>query len=253
MRLTSYLMAAMATAAIFASCRKDDDDQHTPPAGTFYGNTVKVGNGTARSFIAQTNDPSQMQFGVVLSAATLKGLPATELDLVLDLPKEAAGLTPFDHIGLGWMSQGHPDPVYHLPHFDIHFYMISQAERNGISPDKPEMGLLPDSAFMPVNYINPDITGVPKMGRHWVDVLGPEFQPGGQFSTAFLMGSYNRKVVFWEPMITRALLEREPDTVMAIPQPKAYQQQKHYPTRYEIRFDRNRQEYRIILSGFEHR
>jgi hypothetical protein len=115
------------------------------------------------------------------------------------------------------------------------------------------MGLLPDPAFLPEQYINPDVTGVPKMGRHWVDATGPEFKPGGKFTTAFLMGTYNRKVVFWEPMITRGYLATKPDTVMAIPQPKSFQQQSHYPTRYEIRFNQQKQEYRILLSGFEHR
>lgn len=245
-------MAAVAATGMIISCHKDDDDDQAPPE-TFYGNTVNVGNGQARSFISHVRDHGRMELGITLSAAALQGLSASEQEFVLDLPKEAEGLTPFRHIGLGWMSHGHPDPVYHHPHFDIHFYMISKEEQETISPDKPEMGLLPDSAYLPAVYVNPDITGVPKMGRHWVDITGPEFKPGGQFTTTFLMGTYNRKVVFWEPMITRDFLASRPDTVIAIPQPKAFEQKSHYPTKYEIRFDAKKQEYRILLSGFEHR
>ncbi|MGN7722066.1 DUF5602 domain-containing protein [Chitinophaga sp. 22620] len=247
------LMAGLATLGLITACHKDDDNDEKPEQGIFYGNTVNVGNGKARSFISHTDEHSRMELGIIMSAAALQGLSANEQEFELDLPKEAAGLTPFDHIALGWMSHGHPDPVYHHPHFDIHFYMISKAEQETISPDKPEMGLLPDPVFLPEQYINPDVTGVPKMGRHWVDATGPEFKPGGKFTTAFLMGTYNRKVVFWEPMITREYLATKPDTVMAIPQPKSFQQQGHYPTRYEIRFNQQKQEYRILLSGFEHR
>lgn len=246
-------MAAVAAMGLIMSCHKDDDNDEKPQQGIFYGNKVNVGNGVARSFISHTDDHDRMELGITLSASALQGLSANEQEFELDMPKEAAGLTPFDHIALGWMSHGHPDPVYHLPHFDIHFYMISKAEQETISPDKPEMGLLPDLKFMPPEYISPDLTGVPKMGKHWVDPTGPEFQPGGKFTTAFLMGTYNRKVVFWEPMITREYLTTKPDTVMAIPQPPAFQQTSHYPTRYEIRFDQQKQEYRILMSGFEHR
>lgn len=251
MRITP-LMAAIAATGLLMSCQKDDDKPEATP-GTFFGNTVNVGNGTARSFVTNTDDHDRMELGIMFSATALQGLSANEQEFALDLPKEAAGLTPFDHIAFGWMSHGHPDPVYHHPHFDVHFYMISKAEQDGISPDKPEMGLLPDSSFLPKVYVNPDVIGVPKMGRHWVDITGPEFQPGGEFTTAFLMGTYNRKVVFWEPMITREFLLTKPDTVMNIPQPEAFQQKSHYPTKYEIRFDQQKQEYRILLSGFEHR
>lgn len=251
MRIKNWA-AVIAVTGVLMSCNDNDDDPI--PAGTFYGNTVNIGNGTGRTFVNHTDDHDKMQLGITFSAAALEGLPHHEGEFVLDFPEQAKSITPFDHILMGWMGDGHPDPIYNKAHFDIHFYMISQAERETISPDKPEMALVPDSVFIPANYFSPDNLGVPKMGRHWADLTSPELQPQGPpFTTTLILGTYNGKVIFWEPMITRDFLLSKPDTVMAIPQPKAFQKKSHYPTKYEIHFDEEKQQYSILLSGFEHR
>lgn len=245
-------LAALATMGLFMSCNKDDDDDHQPPPGTFYGNTVQVGNGTGRSFITQVDAHDRMQLGITLSAAAMDNLPAGDTEFELELPEQAKAMVPFDHITLGWLSKGHIDPthIYERPHFDIHFYMIPRAEQHAIVLG-PQMELLPGPDFTPPDYL-PEPGGVPMMGRHWADFSAPEWQPGGPpFTTTFIIGSYNAKVIFWEPMITREFLLTKPDTVINIPQPAKFPKQGHFPTKYEIRFNKEKQEYNILLSEFK--
>ncbi|MEP6495442.1 MAG: hypothetical protein ABJF01_22335 [bacterium] len=61
----------------------------------------------------------------------------------------------FDHVVLDWNPAGHePEHVYTLPHFDFHFYSVSEAEQMKIMPDAPNFAagaaLLPDAQFAPV-------------------------------------------------------------------------------------------------------
>lgn len=248
------LVTALAVIVLALACRKEADDPAPAPPGTFYGTVVSIGNGEGRSFIANVNDQEHLQLGITLDAAALEGLPDGETHFEFDLPEAARELTPFDHISLGWMSHGHPEPVYHTPHFDVQFYMISRPEKEAIVSGSPEMNVLPASAFMPVTYFSPETAGVSRMGRHWLDINSPELMPGGPpFTTTMVMGSYNGKVVFWEPMITRDYLLTVPDTTMHIQQPLSFEKQGHYPTDYSIRFDAQQQQYTIYLSGFANR
>lgn len=250
-----YWVTVIAVTGLMFACNKDDDDDNNPHAGTFYGNTVKVGDGTARSFITHVDEHDKMQLGITLNAAALNNLPLSDGEFEIDLPEQAKTLTPFDHITLGWMSNGHVDPthIYEKPHFDVHFYMITRTEQHAIVTGA-KMDLLPGPEFIPPNYIPEPGPGVPMMGRHWADLSAPEWQPmGPSFTTTFIIGSYDSKVIFWEPMITREFLLSKPDTVINIPQPEKFPKQSHFPTKYEIRFDEQKQEYNILLAEFEHR
>jgi hypothetical protein len=249
----STLMAAVAATTIFLSCKKDGDGGTKD--GLLYGSEIAVGNGKARSFFEPNEHNHPESMGIVIDEAALEKLPGHETFFLLPVPEELRSTTPYNHISLDWNPHGHgPAPIYDKPHFDMHFYMIDEAERNTIDTTKPELNILPDSFLLPPFYM-PEAGGIPKMGKHWVDITSPELNPLNPlpFTTTFIYGSFSGKVIFHEPMITSAYLLTKPDTTISIRQPIAFAQPGHYPTKYQIKFDSVRKQWRIILKNFEHR
>ena len=59
---------------------------------------------------------------------------------------------------------------------------------------------------MPATYINTGL--VPTMGAHWIDVTAPELN-GQPFTETFIFGSFDGKMTFYEPMITKAFIEEK--------------------------------------------
>ena len=102
------------------------------------------------------------------------------------------------------------------------------------------------------------------MGVHWVDARSSELQqllgkPEAYrpFTRTFILGSWNGRFHFWEPMITRAhlLAKRNAteaavlDEVIPISIPARYQVPGRYPTAYRITWDDQAREYRVALTG----
>ena len=147
------------------------------------------------------------------------------------IPIAAESGTPFKFAMVNWNSSGHePDQVYTLPHFDFHFYTSTQAEVMNYM-DETKLNAEPNTAYIPANHISGP--GVPMMGKHYIDATSPELQ-GQTFTQTFLFGSYDSKVVFWEPMITQAFLKNTTQFERALPQPSKFQQAGYYPTKMKI-------------------
>jgi hypothetical protein len=139
--------------------------------------------------------------------------------------------TPFKFIMLNWNSSGHePDNVYTLPHFDFHFYISTQSEVLNYM-DETKLNTEPATGYIPANHISGP--GVPMMGKHFIDATTPELH-GQTFTQTFLFGSYDSKVVFWEPMITLDFLKNTSQFERALPQPAKFQQSGYYPTKMKI-------------------
>lgn len=252
-----FLMAAIAITVLTMACKKDNDDEpaiDAPKDGFIYGPEVQMGNGKVRSFFEPNDNNHPVSMGFIIDEAALENLPGHEASFVMQVPELVKTTTPYNHISLDWTVHGHgPAQVYDKPHFDMHFYMIDEAEKNSIDTTKPELNILPDSNFMPPFYV-PEPGGIPKMGKHWVDITSPELNPANPapFTSTFIYGSFNGKVIFHEPMITRAFLLTKPDTVMNIRQPANFAKPGHYPTKYQVKFDTEKKQWRIILRDFEH-
>ena len=229
-----------------------------------YGTPVKVGDGMARTYaVLDQKSGTPVELGVALDATALDGLPASgEHSYVLALPEQSPA--PYQFAELDWNPQGHVPPgVYTFPHFDFHFYTISQAERDAIVPSDPNFAAearnVPIGAYVPPFYIvpgDPAAVAVPQMGVHWLDVRSPELQnllghPAEyrQFTTTFIYGSWNGRYTFYEPMVTRAYLLSQPDTVVGISTPAHYPVAGFYPTEYRVTYDAQAQEYRVGLKG----
>lgn len=219
---------------------------------TFYGPQVHLGDGKARSFFSISHTGVPMELGIVMTDGALSGLPVHQslAGFVLPLHHKASDATPFDHIVINWNEHGHPPfQLFSEPHFDFHFYTISLAEQRAIpaySPGSPH-DILPPTSYRPAGYV-PTPGGEAQMGKHWADVVHPVIP--GSFTHTMIYGSYNGKLIFTEPMITRAFLESGTDISMNYGQPATFEESgTYYPTKYNIRDDAGGKHY-ISLSNF---
>jgi hypothetical protein len=198
---------------------------------------------------------------VTFTEAALSGL-ATSLtpgiiwtEFVLPLPPQAAA-TGFDHIGLNWNPKGHdPEGIYKVPHFDFHFYLISPAERDRITTrgddlERVRKPLPPE--FVPEGYVFAPASEEPGMGLHWVKPSSHEFH-GKAFTHTFIYGSYDGRMIFLEPMMTRTFLETRPTMTVPIKLPLKYQKPGYYPTRYSVKYSPESREYTVSLDGLTRR
>ncbi len=253
------LAAFTVAVAGFTGC---DDSVVAPQEGTYYGNSFTLGNGTARSFVKIDASGNPTEVGLVMSEQAMNGLPAGDgheghdhgSSLDIPMPPQASS-TPYDHIGLDWNPAGHPPGPYLLPHFDVHFYTVTRAQRTamtGVGDDSARIVAPPDSKYLPTGYISTH-EGVPQMGMHWVDPTSPELN-GATFTETMIWGSYDGKIVFQEPMITRDYLISKPNMSKNLKLPTDYQRTGlFYPTTYNVRFNSSTNEYVVSLGAMTKR
>ncbi len=249
-----WLLAGMAALVVVAGCA-GPMDRRGPR--TYLGAPKRLGQGTARASVTLDAAGHPTAIGVTLTEAALTGLPAEPppgadgWEYVLPLPREAAA-TGYDHIGLDWNPRGHiPPGVYTVPHFDFHFYMISEAARAKITAQGDDLERArkqPPPDLMPAGYVLPAGTEVPRMGAHAINPVASEFHGGGLTKT-FIYGFYDGQLIFVEPMIAKAFLDGKPDVTEPVAVPRRYARPGYYPTRYSLRYDSARREYTVALEG----
>ncbi len=224
----------------------------TSPDKTYFGPSVTMGNGTARSYVVLTAKRVPVSVGVSLSETALSGLPSAGTAYALALPSDAP-VAPYNHAVINWNPTGHPPQgVFTVPHFDLHLYTITPEERAAILPTDPQFAAktarLPSGEFVPSGYVK-DPFAIPQMGVHWTDPSSPEFN-GQPFTKEFIYGSWDGAFTFYEPMVAKSLLDAKPAmSVTTIKLPSRYAKPGVYPTSYTIGYDSNAKEYRIEISG----
>lgn len=262
-RLTSRKAAALACVALSLSACVGDG-QSAESRQILYGEEVRLGAGTARTYVTMNGD-TPGEVGVALSRAALEGLPAdgaeggvqmpdghSTFEFALGMP--TGNVTPFEHVVIDWNPGGHEPPgTYDLPHFDFHFYTITADERRRIDPADPSFMdralRMPTADHVPAGYILPDLPPVPFMGNHWVDPSSPELREQPEtFTHTFIYGSWDGRIVFAEPMITKAFLESRPAVRVPVGVAQRYEPAGFYPASYEIRWDEGAAEYRVALT-----
>jgi len=276
------LAIALSSAVLLFSCQKDVSKQQDPSLislsatnridalsgnksmqdqkyNTFNGPEMQMGNGKVRSWITISHTGVPQEIGVELTDKALEGLPSSapegaEINFMIPLHKKAGEVTPFDHIEIDWNPFGHPPPgIYDKPHFDFHFYKISLAEQMTIPDYTPATAslfdLAPAPGYLPAIY-QPIPGGVPEMGKHWFDPTSPEWQ-GQPFTSTFIYGTYNGAVIFFEPMITMALLQSGQSVHLPFPQANQFAPANtYYPTQYNIYEDSKTHMHYVTLSNF---
>lgn len=88
--------------------------------------------------------------------------------------------------------------------------------------------------------------GVPRMGAHWVATDAPELA-GRPFDKTMVLGSYDGRLTFLEPMVTRDFLLTRPDVVVPIRAPERAEGALSWPGAYSVSFRDG--VYRIALVG----
>ncbi len=218
-KLKNFSWAVLAL-GLLASCSKNIDTDAPVSKGsklankqnqdekfnTFYSPQVKLGKGKLRTFVVLSHTGKPMEIGIEIPGNTLQSLPAEGVNLVLPFHQKAEEATPFTHVYFDWNPAGHPPGPFMLPHFDVHFFMISNEDRMQISPSNPKIDMVPDPSLWPGGYI-PTPSGEPGMGKHWVSPsTSPELCCGETFTHTMIYGTYDSKFIFIEPMVTRAFL-----------------------------------------------
>jgi hypothetical protein len=288
MKSNLSIPALLVSAALFASsfypfaARAD--------SGVHYGAPVEVGRGTMRAYLAFDASDKPMELGVLMDAGALQGLPSGlsnsgrcfdlnnngridesgecegEYEYVLALPRVVADRydIPFQWVSVDWNAHGHAPPgVYDLAHFDFHFYIASEASVRAIRTGS--CGIFIDcddfkraTQPVPAKYVNKQHVSVGAavgaMGDHLIDSTSPEFaKPPRKFTYTWIVGAYDGRVTFFEPMITREYLMGRPNICVPIKQPDAWQISGYYPTRYCMRYHERADKYTISLEGLVYR
>lgn len=250
--------SALAVAAVCISCTKDADK-----GGEFKGAHVSLHHGKAWSAIRMNSEGVPQQLSITIDEAALNSVPTSveggngghhhthANSVTVPLHQKAAGATPFRHIGLDWNPIGHePANIYTVGHFDVHFYMVSEAERLAAT-DPAKLVASPPAAYLPPHHMAG--APVPQMGQHWVDITSPELNPANPapFTQTFIFGTYDSKVTFYEPMITLDFMKNTTSFERSIPQPQKVQQTGYYPTRLKVKKVSGGTE--VVLDGFVYR
>ncbi|WP_184201860.1 DUF5602 domain-containing protein [Armatimonas rosea] len=224
----------------------------------FTGTSKAVGAGKAMTYVSLAADNKPSAIAVRLTDGALNGLATTapfgveyELDIAAVGPD--SGL-PFDHVVLDWNPQGHePAGIYDTPHFDIHFYTISDSEQAAIAPGSVTAAAAPPANMVPAGYFPPPgklvDSLVPGMGVHYTSPSTSEEFQGKPFRRTLIYGFANAKLAFVEPMITRAFLQSKTNDSGTFTVPDAVAKPGYYPTRWSVRHNAD-SSIDIILDQF---
>ncbi len=182
---------------------------------------------------------------LVIPGKLVNALPQKRSEAVY--PVENAGLV--RSANLQWHPTGHePERVYDVPHFDVHFYTISESVRQTIVPNAPAGKVTPAPEFMPPDGIlAPDF--VPGMGMHNIPKNRPEFT-GGKFSISPIIGYWNGDLAFFEVMFTKDWLMKKQGTSGTFPQPTSVKLHGSYPTTYRVTYDQASDAYQVAITDF---
>ncbi len=228
-------------------------------ANSYSGPIAPLGNGTAHLVLLTDSNNKPTSLSLVLDEGALAGLPAnekkdgSEWEYLVEMPPGPN--TGIDHVTIDWNPHGHiPPGIYTVPHFDFHFYMIDRKHQLAVAFPKQEKdpaARVTNAAIVPPGYQVVPESVVDQMGVHAINPASPEFH-GQRFTASFIYGYYNGRLIFLEPMITRAFLRSHPNASFSIPTPSKYSYPGYYPTRYSVRYAPAHHSYVIELAGFKH-
>jgi hypothetical protein len=283
--IRTLMIGAAASAACGAMAAMAD-------AATVYSEAKRLGDGFAQVYAELDAAGAPRVIGVTFDQGMLAGLPAMpntwsrcfdkngngridehgecngDYELRFALPQELLqrANTPFKWVSVNFNPMGHPapaPPVWAVPHFDFHFYIMPADAVAQIRPGACSE-LIDCDDFkraqtpVPARYVHADHidvgAAVPDMGNHLIDSKSPELVVQGQeFTHTFIFGAYDGQVTFYEPMITLAYFETRPDLCVPIKQPQAWEADGWYPTTYCIRHLADDERYTVSLEDFVRR
>ena len=228
------------------------------------GEPRPMGDGTARAWVRYDDRRLPTAVGVTFGEAALAGLPECEAgpadccdvtEYLLMLPRsEGVVATPFNHVTVRWNPRGYLAGAGDAPVVDVQFHMTTPEQRRKIAAEGEDLARarkpLPGGA-VPVGYTLAD-GALPAAGARWVDPvsLGSDGRP---FTRTLVYGSYDGKLTFIAPAVTRSFLEARPDVYETIRRPQSYATAGFYPTASRVTYDPATKEYTVALEGLTRR
>lgn len=251
----SAVIAALATLAVLNGAAQAENR-----AVTYKGKAVRIGNGSAHTVVHTDASGKPHAIGIVFTSDALEGLPAagdvghSDVPYVLPMPVKGPK-TVVDHAVINWEPSGHPpSKVYDVPHFDFHFYLVSQAEHVSIrfnsENDSGEPSQQPPRDLLPAGYVIPPGTAVPEMGVHAINTTSTELQ-GQPFNATFIYGYYNQRLTFLEPMASLEFLRSKPSFSAPVIRPARYSKPGTYPSSYTIDYNAASKTYEVGLRDLK--
>ncbi len=162
---------------------------------------------------------------------------------------------PFKHAYFSFHPKGHVPPgIYDMPHFDFHFYLVSDKVRKAMAPEAVAKAMEPVAeGYLPSTYRAASKYNNfywPYMGTHFLSDNTDEIkitetgdiQPGpGRFDQTFIYGAFGGDVVFLEPMVASWYLDsikasEDHSRTFDIELPSRYNRAGYYPTKYSIAY-----------------
>jgi hypothetical protein len=201
-----------------------------------------------------------LELGATIPMELIESVP-TDAEMVwppeqmgtVALPDEARRALGIDHLGINWEAHGHPPASFLTPHFDFHFYNVTEGEVARIDCTD-----LSKPSRLPAGYALPDIDVpgmglfvglcVPRMGMH--AMVEGEVEETAAFDASMMLGYYGGAPIFFEPMISRDRLLERSDFALSVPVVAGLPAGVRYPTKFRAEYDDTEKQYRLILSGF---
>ena len=225
--------------------------------GIEFGPEMPLGDGTVRAFAETDAAGLATRIGLELTDEAVASLGQDMVFLTVPLPEPALDAG-YDHVSLDWMPHGHaPGNLFGAPHFDMHFYMTTEAERLAIDPADPtfmeKAANRPSADLMPPNFVPPpQVEAIPAMGEHWLDATDPIFA-GQPFQAVLIYGAWDGAVTFVEPMVTRDLLLSQRDFGGEVGQPERVAEAASFPNAWSVSFDAEAGVHRVSIDDLTQR
>lgn len=238
----------------------------TPKVTMVNGQCADVFRGQVCTW-ARMQGSTVVAVGASVPIAAIDGAPAEGgpmawppvAQAVLQVPESAHQQSGLTHLTIYWEAHGHPPAPYLTPHFDFHFYRIPSAQRAAIDcSDTSKPSALAAGYALPDEQLPPDMAKaigvpvlvgicVPQMGMH--SLLAAELQSTTLFRGTMVIGYYNAKPIFIEPMISRAMLDEKRSFDLPIPAIPGLS--GNHPTTFHGEYDAQQSAYRFVFSGFQ--
>lgn len=222
-------------------------DNHT----VVWGDDIDYLDGEVSTYATTNPQGNLSSLGVYLDEDALAVFDEDPLGVHLRFPEDV-DTHRFTFMGFHYNPEGHPPPdVYTVPHFDFHFYMLSEETVEGIVTEPatysiPEAQIPEDYQRLPVADTTddgePDTPLVEEdMGEHLADTSSSEFQEDGEFTHTMIYGAYDvdgdgtGQLTFVEPMVTVDFFQDlEEEVVVDMKTPEVYGEADEYPTEYVV-------------------
>jgi hypothetical protein len=159
--------------------------------------------------------------------------------------------TPFDHVAVRWHPRGLGlKGTNEKPVLDFQFHLATPEQRAMITAEGDDLARARKplaGRATPAGYELAE-GAVPTSGARWVDPasLGSHGRP---FTRTLVYGSYDGRLTFIAPAITRSFLEARADVLESIKTPLSYPNPGLYPTACRVTYDPATREYTVALEG----